>query len=80
MKELERYLGKTYIDSCQPDIMTQAPENLPNLEMPTIITYTGVNRTKTYAEMTYIKNNNTDKATRHKPRKKNVHETDMHKI
>ena len=30
--------------------------------------------------MTHLKNNNIDKAIRHKLRKKDVYETDMHKI
>ena len=30
MKELERYLGTAYSDSCQPSIMTETAANLPN--------------------------------------------------
>ena len=36
MKELERYLGTTYSDSCQPAIMTETASNLPDPEVPTI--------------------------------------------
>ena len=30
MKELERYLGETYINSCQPAIMTETAATFPN--------------------------------------------------
>ena len=30
MKELEWYLGTTYSDSCQPDIMTENASNFPD--------------------------------------------------
>ena len=36
MKELERYLGKTYSDSYQPSIMTETSANVPDPEMPII--------------------------------------------
>ena len=36
MKEMERYLGKTYSDSCQPAIMTETTANFPDSDMPTI--------------------------------------------
>ena len=36
IKELERYLGKTYSDSCQTAIMTETDANFPDPEMPTI--------------------------------------------
>ena len=48
--------------------------------MPAIIPETGADRPKTDADMTYPKNKNIDKAIRHKLRKKDVYETDMHKI
>ena len=47
MKELERYLGTTYSDSCQPAIMTETSANFPDPEMPTI-TELGTERPKTY--------------------------------
>ena len=53
MKELERYLGTTYSDSCQPAIMTETAANLPDPEMPTI-TALGTERPKTDVEMTYL--------------------------
>ena len=36
MKELNRYLSKTYSDSCQPAIMTETAANFPDPDMPTI--------------------------------------------
>ena len=40
MKELERYLGATYSNICQPAIMAETPGALPKPEMPTIVTDT----------------------------------------
>ena len=80
MKELERNLGATYSNSCQPSIMTETPYTFPNPEMPTIIPDMGVENTKTDVEMTYLKNKSIDEAILQKPRKKNVYETDMQNI
>ena len=79
MKELERYLGKTYSDSCQPAIMTETSANFPDLEMPTI-TELGTERSKTDGEMIYLDKKNIDEAIRQKLRKKDVYTSDMHKI
>ena len=70
-KELERYLGAAYSDSCQPDIMTKTPETFPDPDMPTIIPDMGVERPKTDADMTNPKNKNIDD---------DVYGTDMLKI
>ena len=45
MKELDKYLRKTYSDSFQPDIMTETTANFPDPEMPTI-TELGTERPK----------------------------------
>ena len=60
--------------------MTKTPDTFSNLEMPTIITNTGAESTKTGVEMNYLKNMNIDEAIHHKSRKKYLYETDMHKI
>ena len=80
MKELEQYLGATYIDICQPAIITETPYTFPNPEMPTIIPDTGVERPKADAEMIYLWNYNIGGDIHHKLRKKCVYENDMHKI
>ena len=54
MKELKRYLGATYIDRCQPAIMTETKATFPDPDMPTI-TDLGTKRPKTDGEMTYLK-------------------------
>ena len=79
MKELERYLGTTYSDSCQPAIMTETAANFTEPYMPTI-TELGTERQKTDGEMTYLEKKNTDEAICQKLRKKNVYKSDMHKI
>ena len=71
MKELERYLGATYSDSCQPAIMTETATIFPDPEMPTI-TDLGTERPKTHGEMTYLEKNNIDEAIHQKLRKKDV--------
>ena len=79
MKELERYLGKTYSDSCQPDIMTATAANFPEPEMPNITDL--VNKSpKIDAEMTYLEKKNIDEAILQILRKKDVYKSDMHKI
>ena len=47
MKELERYLGTKYSDSCQKAIMTETVATLTDPEMPNI-TDLGIERPKTY--------------------------------
>ena len=79
MRELERYLGATYSDSCQPAIMTETAATFPDPEMPTI-TDLGTERPKTDGEMTYLEKKNIDEAIRQNLRKKDVYESDMHKI
>ena len=79
MKEMEWYLGKTYSDNCHPAIMTETAAKLPDPEMPTI-TELGTERPKIDGEMTYIEKNNINEAIRQKLRKKDVYESDMHKI
>ena len=79
MKELERYLGTTYSDSCQPAIMTETAANFPDPEMPTI-TELGTERPKIDGEMSYLEKKNIDEAIRQNLRKKDVCESDMHKI
>ena len=79
MKELERYLGTTYSDSCQPAIITESSANLPDPEMPNI-TELVTERPKTDWEMTYLEKKNIDEAIRQKLRKNNVYESDMNKI
>ena len=51
-----------------------------DLEMPTIIKDTGVERTKTATEMTYLENNNIDESIRQNLRNKCVYKTNMHNI
>ena len=71
MKELERYLGTTYSDSCKPAITTETAANFPNPEMPTI-TDLGTERPKTDGEMTYLEKKNIDEAIWQNLRKKDV--------
>ena len=54
MNALERYLGATYSDSCQPSIMTETVATFPNPDMPTINDL-GSECPKTDGEMTYLK-------------------------
>ena len=50
MKELDRYLGTTYNESCQPAIMPETAANFPDPEMPNI-TDLGIERPKKDGEM-----------------------------
>ena len=59
--------------------MTETAANFPDPEMPTI-TELGTERPKTDGEMTYLEKKNIDEAIRQKLRKKDVYESDMHKI
>ena len=63
MKELERYLGTTYSDRCQPAIMTETAANSSDPEMTTI-TELGTDRPKTDGEMTYLEKKIIDEAIR----------------
>ena len=73
MKEMEKYLGTTYSDSCQTSIMTETSANFPDPEMPTI-TELGTERPKTDEEMTYPEKKSIDEAIRQKLWKKDVYE------
>ena len=79
MKELERYLGATYSDIWQPAIMTKTEATFPDLDMPTM-TDLGTELQKTDGEMTYLEKNNIDEAIHKYMRKKDVYESDTHKI
>ena len=52
----------------------------PYPDMPTIVPDTGVDHSKTDTDMTYLKKKNIYEAIRQKLRKKDVYETNMHKI
>ena len=60
--------------------MTKTQETLSDQEISKIIPDTGVERPKTEAKMTYFENTNIDEVTHQNMRKKDVYETDMHKI
>ena len=75
MKELERYLGATYNNIYQTDIITDKMETFPDPDMPTIIPDTGLKHTKTDGEMTYLEKKNIDKAIHQKLMKKDVYKT-----
>ena len=77
---MERYIGTTYSNIWQPEIMTKTPENFPNPQIPTIIPDTGAERPKTGREMTYTRKKNIDEAIRQKLSNKDVYETYMHNI
>ena len=79
MKELERYLQETYSDSCQPAIWTENAATFPELDMPTRNDL-GAELSKIDGEMTYLEKNNIDEAIHQNLRKKDVYESDMHKI
>ena len=79
MKEMDRYLGTTY-DSCQPEIMTETLETLPNPEMLTIIPDTDSENLKTEREINHLEKKNIEEAIHQKTNKKDVYETDMHNI
>ena len=79
MKELEWYLGTTYSYDFQPAIITETSANFPDPGMPTI-TELGTERPKTDGEMTYLEKKNIDESIHQKLRKKDVYESDMHKI
>ena len=80
MKELERYLGATCRNICQPEIITKIPETLPDSDITMITPDTYDEHTNMDGGMTYLKNKNTDEDIHQKTRKKYVYKTDMHKI
>ena len=80
MKDLGRYLGETYSNSCQPAIMTKIPATLPDTEMPTITPDMGIEHPKTDVDMTYIEKKSIDEDIRQKLRKKDLYKTYMHNI
>ena len=59
--------------------MTETAANLSDPDMPTV-TELGTKRPKTDGVMTYVKKKNIDGVIRKKLRKKDVYESDMHKI
>ena len=59
--------------------MTETATTFPNPEMPTI-TDLGTKHQQTDAEMTYLEKRNINEAIRQKLGKKNVYESDTHKI
>ena len=79
MKELEQYLGTTYSDSCQPAIMTETVATFPNLEMPTI-TDLVIELPKNIRRDGLSKKKNIGEAICKNQRKKDVYQSDMHKI
>ena len=75
MKELEMYIGATYIYICHPSVMNKKLETFPNPEMPTILTNTGVESPKTDVKTTYLENKKIDESIRQKLKNKDVYET-----
>ena len=59
--------------------MTETADNFPYPDMPTI-TDLGIGHPKTDGEMTYVEKKNIDESIQQKLRKKDVYESDMHKI
>ena len=59
--------------------MTETVATFPDPEMPTI-TDLCIERPKADGELTYLEKNNIKEAIRQKLRKKDVYESDMHKI
>ena len=59
--------------------MTETAATFPDPEMPTI-TYLGIERPKTDGDMTYLEKKNIDEAILQNLRKKDVYQSDMHKI
>ena len=59
--------------------MTETAANFSDPDMPTI-TELGIKRSKTDGEMTYLEKKNIDEAICQNLRKKDVYESDMHKI
>ena len=59
--------------------MTETVATFPDPEMPTI-TELGTDRPKKDGEMNYLEKKNIDESIHQKLRKKDVYESDMHKI
>ena len=77
---MEQHHGGNYRNIFQPPIITKILKTFLGLEMPTIIPDTSAKRPKMHRKITYLEKNNIYKAIRKKLRKKDVYETDMHKI
>ena len=56
IKDLERYLGETYIDRRQPAIMAKTMATFFYQEIPKVTTDTSAKSLKMDAEITYLKN------------------------
>ena len=59
--------------------MTETAATFPDPDIPNI-TGLVIKRTKTYGEMTYLEKKNIDEAIRQNLRKKDVYQSDMHKM
>ena len=79
MKELEWYLGATYIDIWQPAIMNKTPDTFPNPDILTIIPDSGIERHKKDTYMNYLEKKNIDKSMWQKLRKKYVYKSYIQK-
>ena len=60
--------------------MNEIPPTFPDTAMPTIIPGMDIERPNTDVEMTYLENNNNNKAIRQKLTNNNVYEANIHKI
>ena len=74
MKELEKYLGATYIDIFHLAIMTETASTFPD---PYILTITdlGIELQKKDGEMTFLEKNNINEAIRQKMMNKDFYES-----
>ena len=80
MKDMDQYVGETYIDICQPEILADTLATFPDPDMPIIIPYTGVDHPKMDMEMNYLEKKSIDGAIFQKLRDKDVCETVMQNI
>ena len=60
--------------------MNDVPVTFIDRDMPTINPYKDVNLPKSDIEMTYPEKKNINEVINHKPRKKDIYETNMHNI
>ena len=60
--------------------MTETLSTFPDPDLPTNILDSGIERMKTYAEMTYIYKKISDEVICQNLKKKDVYKSDMHKI
>ena len=79
MEKLDRYLGATYSNICKLAIMTETASTFPDPEMPTT-TDLGTECPKRDGEMIYLEKKDINEAIPQKLRKKDVYESEMHKI